>query len=235
MVSLPLTPEDKTAETKKIIEIGRINGYNSSTIINIIKKHERKKELRDLSTFYADTTSEPVKRYGIRYFPEVTLRLKSIFKEHDFQLVHRNEGTLKQLLGTPKDKLPCLSKSGIYKIVCNQCSHEYFGKTIRSLETRALEHFKSKHWKTKTAVGKHLFNNPTHTSDITNCSLVQEVQNTWKIECYEAIHIHKNKHKQLLNEDLGNIKSSLLNLFTQPSNESGTLLETPTAEKSVYE
>lgn len=215
MTNLPLTPENFAKESEKIIEIGKINGYNAHTIKNIINKHVRKKDLQGMSTFYNETTKEPTKRIGIRYFPNVTKKLRPVYHEHDLQLVHSNNGSLKQLMRSAKDKLPTLSKSGVYKIVCNVCLREYYGKTIRSVEIRANEHFKSTHWKTKTAVGKHLSINPSHTSDIRNVSLVQEVQHTWKIECYESIHIYKNKHKNLINEDLGTMKSPLLNLFTQ--------------------
>lgn len=219
MVSIPLSEENQAKEKEKIIEIGKVNGYKRSTITNIINKHVSKNELRNISTFYDNTPKEPVKRIGIRYFPNVTKKLKPIFKDHELQVVHSNNGSLRQLLGSAKDKLPKLNRSGIYKIVCKHCSREYYGKTIRSVETRANEHFKSTNWKSKTAVGKHLFYNPTHKSDINDCSLVQEVQNRWTIECYESIHIHKNKHKNLLNEDLGNVKSSLLSLFTKSNTD----------------
>lgn len=85
--------------------------------------------------------------------------------------------------------------------------------TIRKLFVRFNEHIKSSKWKTKTAVGKHIFSSK-HQIDISALKLVQEVRQKWKVEYYEAIHIYKNKHQNLLNEDLGNIISPLLNLFT---------------------
>lgn len=214
MVNLPLSRVNAEAETEKIIQIGKTNGFERKTIQSIINKHKKEKERKELSTLY-EQNKEPLKRCGIKFIPEVTQRLKPIFRKHELELVHRNEGSLKHLLSTAKDKLPKLSRFGVYKITCDNCPAEYLGTTNRNPEVRAGEHFKSKNWKNKTAVGKHLFENPEHVSEIKNVSLVREVQQPWKAECYEAIHIHKNKHKSLLKEDSGNIKSSLLKLFTR--------------------
>ena len=43
--------------------------------------------------------------------------------------------------------------------------------------------------------------------------LVQQVSNPNRIEWYEAIHIHKNYHRNLLNADKGSVNSPILNLF----------------------
>lgn len=42
MVHLPLSDEKVSKEIEKIVEIGRVNGYNESTIMPIINKHQRK-------------------------------------------------------------------------------------------------------------------------------------------------------------------------------------------------
>lgn len=45
-------------EVDKIIHIGDINGNKKSTITNIIKKHEIKRERREISTFYDNKCNE---------------------------------------------------------------------------------------------------------------------------------------------------------------------------------
>lgn len=52
-----------------------------------------------------------------------------------------------------------------------------------------------------------------HQINISELKLVQQVHKMWNIEYIEAIHIHKHKHENQLNEDDGNIKSPLLELF----------------------
>lgn len=85
--------------------------------------------------------------------------------------------------------------------------------TIRKLFIRFNEHVKSANWKQKTAVGNHIFMTE-HKIDISDLKLIQPVRQHWKIEFYEAIHIHRHKHENLLNIDDGNMRSPLLNLFS---------------------
>lgn len=181
--------------------------------MDIIKKHQRKKTLQEFSTFYENAKpDEPKRRIGIRFFPDVTRKLKPIYAKHDLEVVHRNEGALKQMLGSIKDTPLDLHKSGIYSIQCLECGRIYYGMSSRKIYVRCNEHLNSSRWKRKTAVGKHI-HRTKHNVDISGLKLIQEVRTKWKMEFYEAIHIYKNKHRNLLNLDNGNVKSPLLELF----------------------
>lgn len=119
MVSLLLSQGKAQKEVERIVEIGELNRYKRSTIIPIIRKHQNKKALNNISTFYASIKpDEPVKRIRIRYFPRVTSLLKPLYRSHNFELVHRNDSSLKNALGSIKDIPPDLHKSGIYRIQC---------------------------------------------------------------------------------------------------------------------
>lgn len=142
MMSIPLNNQKIEKETNKIIEIGRVNGFKESAILKIINKHKEKKRLSEISTFY-DETDEPPKRSSVRYYPKVTKSLKPVYKRFGIELVHRNEGSLRSLLGTTKDTPLDLHKSGIYRIQCGCCGRSYFGMTIRKLFVRFNEHIKS--------------------------------------------------------------------------------------------
>lgn len=211
MMSIPLSDHKIEKETNKILEIGRVNGFKESAILDIIDKHKEKKQRSEMSTLY-DDPDDPPKRISFRYYPKVTKSLKHVYKRFDIELVHRNEGSLRSLLGTTKDTPLDLHKSGIYRIQCGCCGRLYFGMTVRKLFVRFNEHIKSAKWKQKTAVGQHIFS-AKHKIDIGNLKLIQPVRQLWKVEYYEAIHIHKHKHENLLNVDNGNIKSALLDLF----------------------
>ncbi len=121
---------------------------------------------------------------------------------------------LRNALGSIKDVPPDLHKSGIYRIQCSTCGRFYFGKTIRKLFVRFNEHIHSAKWKNKTAIGKHI-STTNHVVNISELKLVQPVSKPSKIEWYEAIHIRKNLHQNLLNIDDGNVNSPLLNLFNK--------------------
>ena len=53
----------------------------------------------------------------------------------------------------------------------------------------------------KSSVAKHLLENK-HQIDISKIRLVQELNNTRRIDILEAIHIRKNRHKNLMLEDI---------------------------------
>lgn len=212
MFSLPLTERKIEIETAKILEIGEVNGFTNKAVMDIINSHRRKKQLGEISTFYNDPSDAPPKRIGIRFYPEITRLLKPIYRRWNLELVHRNEGPLMNLLGTTKDIPPDLHKSGIYRIQCSHCGRFYIGLTVRKLFVRFNEHIKSANWKQKSAVGKHIFSS-NHHINISELELLKPVRQMWKIEYYEAIHIHRHKHENLLNVDDGNVKSPLLKLF----------------------
>lgn len=188
MMSLPLN------EQQIEIDIGIVNDYKESAIEDIIKSHRHKNQIRQMLTL-CSKPDEPPKRISIRYYPEVTKLLRPIYRKCNMELVHRNEGSMKDVLGTTKDVPPDLHKSGIYRIQCSCCGRFYFGMTIRKLFVRFNEHVNSAKWKNKTAVGRPTFssNNGVHISDL---QLIQPVRQMWKVEYYEAIHIHRHKHEK---------------------------------------
>lgn len=117
MISIPLSSERYEIEKDRIIEIGRINGY-SSTVINIIKKHELKKQLSDSSTLFSPTKKDETNGIVLPYLHQSTSRLARIYHDNGYQAVNTNNYSLQKLIGNAKDKIPNLLKSGIYEIEC---------------------------------------------------------------------------------------------------------------------
>lgn len=198
-------------ETEKILEIGEVNGFTRSAVLPIIKKHMEKKRLGEVSTFFRDRDDTKPKRAAVRYYPD-TRFLRPVYDKVNMELMYRNEGTLSNLLGSTKDEICELHKSGIYRIQCGHCGRCYFGMTVHKLFVRFNEHIKSTNWKQKTAVGNHIFST-AHGIDIGQLKLIRPVKQLWKVEYYEAIHIHRHKHENLLNMNDGDIQSPLLRLF----------------------
>lgn len=79
-----------------------------------------------------------------------------------------------------------------------------------------MEHINSSNWQRKTAVGEHI-SDKKHEVNVSGLKLIQPISSKWKMEYYEAIHIQKHIHEDLLNMDEGNVTSLLLYLFTQES------------------
>ena len=212
MYSLPLSEEKLRNEIEKIIEIGEVNGFRREAIVNIIDRHRKRKQLKEISTFYNDPPDEQPVRVGVRYFPEITRLLKPVYRKFNLELVHRNDGSLLNTLVDIKDKILDLHKSGIYHIICSHCGRSYYGMTIRKLFIRFNEHVNSANWRDKTAVGSHIFASK-HEINISELKLIKPVKQMWKIEFWEAIFINRHRHENLLNRDDGNVTSPLLNLF----------------------
>lgn len=215
LLSIPMSTVNYETELNYIYHLAQINGYYRTEIDSILRKHLAKKHRSEMSSFFELRESESIRRIGIPYYPIITNKLAPIFRKHDFEFAPKSLTTLKSLLGSTKDKIPFLKKSGIYEISCQSgCDALYYGKTIRNIETRFSEHmyqFKNKNID-KSSVAKHLIESQ-HKIDISNIRLVQEVNNNNQIEIIEAIHIRKNKHKNLMNADMGNIQSPLINIF----------------------
>jgi len=121
------------------------------------------------------------------------------------------------MIGSAKDKIPDMLKSGIYEIGCqDDCPFKYYGKSERNPTVRYEEHdyCVSKEDK-KSAVARHLIEN-SHVTDISKVKLIQPVsgRNTCVFDCYEKIHIIRNRRcKQLMNQNDGNVNSILFDLI----------------------
>ena len=64
----------------------------------------------------------------------------------------------------------------------------------------------------KSSFAKHLIES-NHQIDISHIKLVEEVNDNRQIEIIEAIHIRKNRHKNLMNSDTGKVQFPLINIF----------------------
>jgi hypothetical protein len=67
----------------------------------------------------------------------------------------------------------------------------------------------------KSSVAKHPLNNPGHVITPEDLSLVKRVDHPQYLDVWESIIIRKNDKKYLLNEDYGNIESSLIDIFSE--------------------
>ena len=52
------------------------------------------------------------------YYPPVTKRLVPAFRKHNIDFMPKSVKTVRSLLGSTKDPIPFLEKSGIYEIFC---------------------------------------------------------------------------------------------------------------------
>jgi hypothetical protein len=227
MCNFQLSPQNYENEKKKILEIGRVNGYPANQIQKIIRKHEDTTSRRNLTTLSPIETKKG-KRISILFYPGITNKIGKVFKRNDIQMVcSSSQYKLKKKLGSTKDTRPTNEKSGIYEIHCGtrNCGYKYIGQTRRSIKTRFKEHLShtnndhidlssvAHHMKIKLRGGRRLC---VHKFDVTNLKLLKNVTDSRKLDAYESIFLFKNKKKRMMNDEqqaFGNIQSPLFKLL----------------------
>jgi hypothetical protein len=209
LLSIPMKTDDFEKEKAYIFETGKINGFSKESLEKLLKKHEKKRELRSLTTLEV-IEQNPPKYISLPFVPPLTNKLNNELQKFGFKIAYNNYGKLGDLLGTAKDKVTDDDeKSGIYKIECSTCDAMYIGQTKRKLKIRYKEHLEDvkKTVNDEKPLAKHSIeqNHP-----IGQLTLLKAVAKPYQLDAYESMYLHKNKHKNLLNCQLeGNNPSTL--------------------------
>lgn len=206
---IPLTVAKYQAEYEYIKETARVNGYKSEMIDKLIVKHARKVKNSNLTTFFSQPNAAENQRVSMNFVPQITNQIKTKFKHYDLEIVYKNNNKLTDMLGSTKDKIDNIEKSGIYSITCNDCKKVYYGQTKRSIATRFKDHctYIRLNYPNKSAVAAHVLIDG-HTNVDSDCvRLVKQVNDERRLDAYEAYYIQNDDNA--LNLDNGNIDSYL--------------------------
>lgn len=170
-----------------------MNGYSEQMVEKLVAVHSNRKRKRNITSLTPER--EQPKRISMPYVPEITNKLKSVFKKHNFEIVHSSTNKLQNFIVQLKDKTKELQKSGIYEISCSECEEKYIGQTKRSVEVRFKEHLTSVHKRraTKSAVALHALENNHTQWSIENVKLKKQVNNEYKLDAYESIYMYLNR------------------------------------------
>ena len=151
---------------------------------------------------------------SLPYFPIITNKLENLFKKYSIKVAYNGSGKLRDWMETTKTKQKIEEKSGVYKLICNNCEKFYIGKTKRQLRDRLKEHranIKNKQ-PHLSAMAKHCLDEG-HT--IAEINLLDEVKKPWMLTHYENMHIYKNMTGEMVNLDLKEITRSPLSVATR--------------------
>lgn len=132
-------------------------------------------------------------------------------------MVFRNNYKLANLLGSAKDKIETLQKSGIYSIQCADCDQIYVGQTKRNIGTRFKEHTACirNNQPNKSAVAYHALENIHFNIGVNNLQLLKQVNDDKKLDAYECYYIQNNKNNTMN----GNIDSCLFAIISKTEEE----------------
>lgn len=203
MLHVPLSPENHEKEHLFIKNIAIENGFDPNIIDRMIVNKGRQKTVTDATTLKPLNEQLP-KRIAIHYIPRINDAITKSLKGANVSVVNMNQNKLRSLLGSTKDKIPTLQKSGVYEISCNDCDMKYIGQTCRTIQERFKEHQSKK----ESAVNGHM-KEMNHTFNIKNLKLLKEVNKTWFLDATEALFI--NNGTNLMNRDDCPINSILFN------------------------
>lgn len=209
MCRLPLNIANYRNECLHIKNTARVNGYSEEMIDKLIYKHSRKVRNINLTTHFSQQTKSDKKRVSLNFVPCITNKLKHAFGEYQMEIVHNNDRKLSNLLGSTKDKIAPLKKSGIYTVTCGVCNKKYIGQTKRSIEKRFSEHCACirLNQPNKSAVAAHVLIDGHTNINKKSVKLKKQVNDCRRLDAYEAFYIQNER--DTLNLDNGNIESFL--------------------------
>ena len=133
-----------------------------------------RKLLSNLNSFREYPTPKEVKRCRLPHLGKFSTNLAKILRGYNLFPGFYNLTKVSDMLCSPRDPVPLLEKSGVYKLTCPDPHMPYLGKTERRFSIRFKEHrvvFESKLQKRQSAFAEHL-HEKGHSFDPQRCILL---------------------------------------------------------------
>lgn len=196
-VNIPMDNDDFENEVNKIHKIANTNGYNGKIVNSLIKKHNNKKNLNNVTTLDSVYDDDDTWYTSLTFVEGLSNKIGKIFDEYNIKTSSNSAGNkLKNLIGTIKDKTHILNKSGIYSVLCQDCNKVYVGKTKRCLSCRFNEHYRPYHLKRN-----HMSTPADHMIDLNHSfagfRLLKQVNNERFLDAFEKIYIYRTKNASM--------------------------------------
>jgi hypothetical protein len=225
LCNLPLNNHRHDKELKYVLEMGRINGFYDWKIMEIYKKHRRMSKIGNFTklmrirekkrkTITLANGRSTNKMVILPFYAPITNKLHNIMTKHNLNVVYKNEGTLRSLIGVKKDKKQDEECSGIYQIPCQDCDMIYVGQTKRRFEIRESEHEEAikNNMLQKSSVALHC-REQKHRKG--RGKIVKRISNPIFLDPWESLYMEKSD--KLMNTGEPPITSSLFARATTPA------------------
>lgn len=219
LLSVPLSTDSYVKELNILYQIAMSNGYSKTIIDNLIKKKQRH---RVRSLMYACPTQSPNKYSGsLTYIGPLSDKIYNILRKNNINVAFRTNQTLSRICNG-KDYLDNSKKSGIYKLVCEECNGVYVGQTGRNFDIRFKEHvaaYRNEH-PDQSHFAKHLLDTGHSLRSNNNYNILHVCQKGFRLCVLEQLEIikHSNRPFTLLNEQTNLVSSPLLRIFSNHNN-----------------
>ena len=201
-VSLPLNKTNFHKEIKQIKKIAINNDYETNLIDGLLKKKLRERTIRQIYPQTKDKTNTTYR--CIPYIGHISIKLGKLLGNTNHTCAYRTINSLGKSFVNSKEKIDPLSKSGVYKLTCEDCDSIYIGQTGRDFGTRYKEHIRS--WKNnkpdESHFAKHLLDNNHQPHSNNTPTILHTIGKGMKLNALETLEIHKHKNSNILNEQL---------------------------------
>ena len=215
--------EDKKQEIQHIKSALTKCGYPKWTLSNVMKPTQQ-------SVKVSQPRGSKRPPIVIPYLKGLSYALRRTFDQYGVKTYFKPQNTIRQIIGSPKDKLDPLETCGcVYLVKCegdngSECQHSYIGETERNLRARVAEHLRPS--SSNSEVSRHIHRDaPSHKVTPGNVKILSRDEKWLDRGIKEAIHIRI--HQPTLNRDAGrhqlpHIWDSLLRAKTVRNNTSSS-------------
>ena len=204
LLNTPLHINEYNDELNIIKHIAIANGYKPNIIDQLIHKHKNKNK----NMIHNSNIDTNIKFAAANYTNILPDTLLYEFKKLNINVSFRTNNNIYKFLQNHHHVDTFHSKSGIYKITCNDCDMIYIGQTGRTFLQRYKEHLPTKKnlLKLKSNYAKHIIDNRHKYSDInTNMQVIKFCNKGKYMNAYEEFYIYKQYKENpqiLLNDQL---------------------------------
>jgi hypothetical protein len=229
MFSIPLTTENKQAETNIIMEIARNNGYKKEVVHNIIHKKEYK------NIIYKYIYNKPKKDLDAQKWRRILFMGKLTTDtinqcKGDFKPAYYTNNQINTYIFKNKSPTLPIEDSGIYRIKCPVCNISYIGQTGRTIKTRVKEHLSAiTNFSANSEMADHV-RETGHKFGMDDVEVLHRCKKGYKMDIIEAIEINKNN--DIINIQIPPITSPLVKLLI-PSPPTTNTNNTPLPHSST--
>lgn len=195
LTSIPLGEGAFKEELGKIKTLAQRNGVHLD-IDGMVRRKLTAKSLSQLTSLLKpEKTSDRKKWIRLPYLGRFTTGLSRMLKGHKLRAGYYKVRTLGSILPTPKDPIPLLGKSGVYRLSCPNCSALYIGETSRAFSIRFNEHETSyRKGKRDSSFAEHLLDsNHLFNSDL--CQPIHIEGNYRRRRALEDLEIYRHKEQ----------------------------------------
>lgn len=213
LMSVPLSADNYVKELNIIYQIAISNGYSKQIIDSLIKNKQNK---RVRSLLYA-CPPEHVHKYvgSLTYVGPISDKIANILRKNKIYVTFRTDQNVRHLCNG-KDRLENSKKSGVYKLICNDCDGVYVGQTGRNFDIRFKEHiaaYRNGH-PDKSHFAKHLIDTGHSLCDNNSYNILHVCNKSFRLCVLEQLEImkHNNDSYTLLNDQTNLVSSPLLRI-----------------------